>query len=53
MHAAQGTWGSGSAWFDAPQGGDQLPAEKLEIDSILLVTPPVGMEVELYYVRCT
>ncbi len=45
MHAAQGNWNSESAWFDAPQGKDNLPAEKVEIDTNLLVTPPEGMEV--------
>lgn len=34
----------GQRWFEPPQGDDNLPADKVEIDKSLLVTPPEGLE---------
>jgi hypothetical protein len=42
LHAAQGTWNT--PWFSPPQGASNLPADKISIDSNLLLTPPTGME---------
>ena len=51
MHRAQNTatdsagGAAAAAWFDAPQGKDNLPADKVAIDPALLVAPPTGLEV--------
>jgi len=46
LHDAQNADSGGSIprWFDAPQGAEELPKEKVSIDPALLLTPPVGME---------
>jgi hypothetical protein len=43
LHKSQGT-DSVPRWFDAPQGADNLPADKVKIDQGLLLTPPEGLE---------
>ena len=44
LHAAAGASAWQESWFEPPQGNANLPAEKVSIDSNLLVTPPSGME---------
>ncbi len=43
LHEAQDTE-SVSPWFEPPQGAHSLPADKVAIESALLLTPPAGFE---------
>ena len=43
LHEAQDTQ-SVSPWFEPPQGAHNLPADKVAIESALLLTPPAGFE---------
>ena len=46
LHEAQNSDSGESIprWFDAPQGAEELPKEKVNIDPALLLSPPLGLE---------